>query len=266
VNGALTLGGAAGPTGNVTVGTTGTINVSGTGSLTIAVDKTLTNNGTVALTNNGSLVLAGGAASTSNIGAKLTGAGTLTAGATIITGNWQAVMSVYALSKTITIKATGDTTAEIKGTDSNVSFKALAAGASITQLTGAGNNLTIGVDTEINLAGSGTAKTGEIVLAKKQVASDAAATIKLNANSAIIKAGSGGTIVSVTLANLQTGLINGDAKGVTIGNGILAYAEAIGASKLTQITGNAGNNTITGPDQTATANCVISSVLSVIGS
>jgi hypothetical protein len=271
VDGTLNIAGAAVPKGNVTVNAGGKVNVSGSGkSLTIAQDKVLNiaAQGAVNLTNEGSMVLTGGAAGTDGTGkgAKLTGEGKVVAGATEIVGGtngWQAVTGK------IEIKAGAEAsplTASITATSGGI-FTALAAGATITQATGTDNNLTIANNTVINLAGTAVAKCGEIVLVKKQVAGDTAAKITLADSGAIIKAGSGGETGTTANAALTTGLSAAGATGAVAAANVSGHAQAAASSStLTMIkTSTTSDNTITGPTDEATANCVISSTLAVAG-
>ena len=150
--------GAAAPSGDVTVN--GAVTVLTGASLTILAGKTLDIAGTVALTGTGSLVLA--TTSTSNVG-KITGAGTLTAGATTITGAWEAV-GTSTSGGTVTIASASPATATITADGTKATgLKASAAGATITQLAGSGNKLTIATDTTIDLGGTATA-VGSLVL------------------------------------------------------------------------------------------------------
>jgi hypothetical protein len=127
-------------------------------TLTIAAGSTFTYNGQVTLattTGTGSLVLASGAT-----GAKIAGTGTITAGATVITGNWEATGTTDGIL-TILSATTGAT---ITATSGATGLKASAAGAAIVQGTANLNFLVIGVGTTIDLAGTINAKVGEIIL------------------------------------------------------------------------------------------------------
>jgi hypothetical protein len=180
--------GKAAPSAKVTVN--GMLGVSGTGSLTIAAGAELANAGTIALTETGSVVLTG-AASTG--GAKLTGTGKLTAGKTEIVGGtsgWQAVSSA---STTITIASSAtEDTATITASANTVVLTAQGAGATITQLAGAGNALTIAAATTVDVSAAGS-------LILKGAASNGA-KVTLAADTAIIKGA--GTTGSVTTANI----------------------------------------------------------------
>jgi hypothetical protein len=161
VQGTLNLSGAVAPTaGDVTVGANGAINVSGTSSLTIAADKTLANDGTVALTDTGSVKLLA-AATQSDGGAKITGAGTLTAQYLEIkggAGGWQALVDADG-------QATSDVTIASTATDGQATITGLAAtpvslkggaDATITQKAGTtSNKLTLTTVTiDVSTAGS----------------------------------------------------------------------------------------------------------------
>ena len=255
VGNTLTLTGEAAPAENVTVSATGRVIVPTSGSLTIAAGKTLdiAADGVVALTDTGSVVLKG-AADTG--GAKLTGAGKLTAGKTEIVGGdsgWQAVGA----SGDITIASVSAVAASIEAASSGV-FTAQGAGATITQATGSGNNLTIAANTEIALG------TGGAIVLKKQADTEDAAKITLP-NTAIIKAGTGDATKAVLVGNLRTGLAANGATGATAGDSITAKAAASGPSTLTQIIGAASDNTVTGPTNAATVDCTINSTLAVTG-
>jgi hypothetical protein len=131
-------------------------------SVIVPVGVTLENNGTITLESGAGLVLAGTVSSAATAGAKLKGTGSLKAGATTITGEWQAL---GAADTTVTIAATGAATSSIEASATTVALTASAAGATITQAAGTGNNLTIAADTTIALGGT-TTKLGEIVLVK----------------------------------------------------------------------------------------------------
>ncbi|MDR1230960.1 MAG: hypothetical protein LBK61_06115 [Spirochaetaceae bacterium] len=98
----------------------------------------------------GSLALTAGGSG----GAKITGTGKVKAGKTEIVGGaagWQAVGD----SGTVTIAVPLETTATITAADTAV-LTAQGAGATITQLAGEGNGLTIAANTEINLKTGGS--------------------------------------------------------------------------------------------------------------
>jgi hypothetical protein len=255
INGAATFGAAAVPGGDVKVGATGTLTVPTGGSLTIDDGKTLANAGTVALTGTGSLVLTS-AVSTS--GAKITGAGKVTAGKTEIVGGTSGWQAVGTHSSYVTIASVDADTASIAGASGEV-FTAQGAGATITQLAGANNALTIAADTVIDLA------TGGSIVLKKQTASETVATLTFTANSSIVKAGTGAATNSVTNGALTTALAANNATGAAAESAITGKAAGSGTSTLTQIIGDSSKS-ITGPTNTATGDCTISGNLAVTGS
>jgi hypothetical protein len=229
---ATVTGVAAAASGGVTIG-----------SLTVPAEKTLTVPTSSALTVDvgGSLVLTGGDTAT---GAKLTSAGKLTAGSTEITGNWQAIGT----GSEITIAATGATAATISATDGGI-FTA-GTGATITQLAGADNELSIADHVTIALGGSGT-KVGEIVLTgddtnpgKLAISANAAITTG-NPNSGV----AGGLLSNDGITEVAS---NSYTKiGVTnlVGDGSAAFlqptnapsgADAADASKIVKLTGGVG--------------------------
>jgi hypothetical protein len=180
VNGNVILNVDVTPTYDVTVDTTGVITVTGNKSkLTIAKAKKLENKGTITLTDGGSIVLTGDAGN----GAKLTGTGKVVVGATEIIGGkggWQAVGN----SGNVTIKAgasTADKTAIIAATTSALTA---GAGATITQLAVAKNNLDIAMNSIINLGNASGKKLGSIVF--KQSSSNPA-QVTLGALGVVIK-------------------------------------------------------------------------------
>jgi hypothetical protein len=121
-------------------------------ALTVEAGATLANEGTVALTGTGSVVLS---ASNSG-GAKLTGAGKVSAGAAEIVGGnngWQATHT-NTTTGTVTIAAVTDATATITATSSAV-LTAAGEGATITQKARENNNLTIAGATTVALSADG---------------------------------------------------------------------------------------------------------------
>jgi hypothetical protein len=150
------------PVNNLTVGGSGTVEI-GTQGLTIAAEQKLTNNGKIVLDDSaGKLVLSTGSGPTIS---KLDGTGTLTAGATVISGEWETVGTDTG-TVTITAAATGATIAAatnasaLKASDDGV--------GTITQKnTIASSFLKIAESTEIALGGTSAAngpKLGEIIL------------------------------------------------------------------------------------------------------
>jgi hypothetical protein len=247
VDGTVKLDKTAAPTGNVTVGATGEIAVSGAnGSLTIAKSATLdiADKGKVTLTNTGSLVLAGDSAN----GAKLTGAGKVIAGATEIVGGtngWQAVgasgnvtiaAGVTAAAKEATITANTSVLTGVTG----------GTGATITQLAGEGNKLTIATGTKIDVVNAGS-----IVL--KAATSDGG-KMNLATTSAEISGLTGGTSnQTFTNANIANATYTAGSSDTSI-NGT---ASSGGTDGVIKGGGNGGTNLITATDS-ATDDAVIS--------
>jgi hypothetical protein len=181
-------GGAVNVGVNSNVAGTATVTVPAGKSLNVAASKTLT------VAAGGSLILA--TASTTSVG-KISGAGSIVAGATTITGAWEAVGTSTG-TLTILSAATGAT---ITATADATSLKASAAGATITQGAVASNNLTIGANTTIALGGTAT-KVGEIVL-KNSNAADATDNGKLTLLGTITT-GNPSASPAVALAPLST--------------------------------------------------------------
>ncbi|MDR2796217.1 MAG: hypothetical protein LBB47_05860, partial [Spirochaetaceae bacterium] len=207
--------------------TSGTLTVA-TGSafdlakaLTIAAGAELVANGTVnvAITD-GSLVLTG-AAST---GAKISGAGGVKAGATTITGIWQAVET--SASATVKIEAASAVASSITASATTVTFTA-GTGGTITQGVGTSNNLTIGANTTIDLGASA----GSIVL--KGITTTANnGKITLAATTATITANSGSTNATLAIS------------GADVGTSITGKKESSSSTKLAVLAGATSNNTI----------------------
>jgi hypothetical protein len=129
------------------------------------------------------------------------------AGATTITGEWQAVGT-----GTVTIASDGTTTSRITASDDTVVLTAGTDGT-ITQAAGAGNNLTIGTATSIDLTNAGT-----IIL--KAAASDGG-SINLSTTTSKITGLKGGTtdrnLVATNIANATYTV--GTATGEVTGGG-----------------------------------------------
>jgi hypothetical protein len=194
-------------------------------ALTLEAGAELVANGTVNVGSASSLILTGAAGTT---GAKISGAGGLVAGATTITGEWQAVDT--AGTAAVTIKATSGTTSSIAGTVGNA-FTA-GAGGLITQAAGAGNDLTIAGSTTIALGGVFATPVGKIVLTGD------------NTNPAVL------TLIGTITG--ETGLTTGVAAGsIAITNAILVGTNVTGTtdagthSNLGSLIGSASANTIT---------------------
>jgi hypothetical protein len=189
---------------------------SAVGTLTIDTDATLTLATGVLLAENPSgitattsgLVLTGAASD----GAKLVGTttGSLKAGATTITGTWQAVGA-----GTVTIAASSTSASSITATGSSV--LTAGTGGVITQGAVSGNNLTIGADTTINLVGNEGTALGKLVLT-----------------------GHASTPGEIVLTHATTSIVK---TGLTAGNGAFTAAATIGTK--TFAAGTAGAAAIT---------------------
>jgi hypothetical protein len=187
--------------------------------------------GTVALTGTGSVVLTGAASD----GARLAGAGKLTAGATEIVGGtssgWQAVAASGSAIITIASSATAGAASITAGAATTV-LTAQAAGAAIT--VAAGGELALAINTTIDLNEKGT-----ITLAKA-VSGGAAGgkiTFPATASSAVIKTGTTGSggnsvgIANATIADVTLVSENSGNKLVTITS--TGTAGSVGASGAT---------------------------------
>ena len=213
----------------------------------------ITNGGTIVLAPTASLVLATPNAITG--GAKIEGAGSLIAGATAITGAWEAVGTTTAASTvTILSAATGAT---ITAATNATGLKAGAVGATITQAAGASENaLTIAAATAINLAGTTSAALGTILL----TANTNPGNLSLTATSKIlIGAGTGGSnasaITTITIGGksvTSSGFATADYK--TVGSDPLNLVQiggtTAGTLKASTTSGNdvsiASNSAFTG--------------------
>jgi hypothetical protein len=187
-------------------------------TLTIAAGATFTYNGQVILEDGtGNLALVTGAT-----GAKITGTGTITAGATVITGAWEAAGT----DGTLTIES-AETGATINPATGATGLTASAAGATIIQNGGTESNaLVIPANTEIKLAGtSATAKVGEIILKGHGTHPG---SISLAAASSLISTGNTGT-TEYLLATTGTTAISG-------GTDVLGIANVLGDGSKTKAT------------------------------
>ena len=217
----------------------------GATKIVVSAGKKITNAGTITLGDGVSLVLATPAATTG--GAQIEGAGSLIAGATTITGTWEAVGKTdNASSVAITSGASG-VGATIAVADTNaIGLKAGAAGATITQAAGTSNVLTIAVDTTIDLGGTAAA-VGAIVLIGDGTNPG---EIKLvDAATSIVKTGNTvggdafGTAAKIGTKTFATGGA-GKAAIYTTVNGA--------AGKIAQILGGTGNYGLKGGDSSNT--------------
>jgi hypothetical protein len=221
-------------------------------TLTIAAGKTFTYDGAVTIAVGGKLVLATGTGSSVS---KIVGTGKIDAGVTTITGAWEAV-GAAAGSLTITSAATGAT---IGATTGATGLKASAAGATITQGIGTSaitSNLSIGVTTKIDLAGSTTAQAGEIIL-KGDVAYPGKITVGA-ANTSLVSAGVGGA--GTPIGGVATITIGG--VGVTGATFVAADYGVDASGFLLQIGGTTASGSVTAK----TADVKINSTVRVTGS
>jgi hypothetical protein len=184
VNGTLNISGSAHPANNVIVNAEGMINVSGSGkSLTINnAELVINEHGVVNLHDQGSLVLA----ALPMPGAKIIGLGKVVAGKTEIiggTGGWQ----VHGRGHSTTIMAGAANGAPNATSISGGQFDAKGAGATIVQLAGSGNSLTIDAGTTIALNGTETSATGSIILTGAK--SNPGAIIFAEKNTSVISTG-----------------------------------------------------------------------------
>ncbi|MDR3355983.1 MAG: hypothetical protein LBO04_02220 [Spirochaetaceae bacterium] len=221
----------------------------GNGSIKITVPagKKIINAGTITLSPGVSLVLATtSATSVAGIG----GAGKIVAGATEITGAWDAVTATEAAG-TLTI-ASAAAGATITAEDAATGLKAVSAGAVITQKAGYTIDLTIAESTEVVLGGTDSAKAGEIVL----TGGTNPGKLKLaaaNAKITGITPSSGDTVAAGSV------VITG---GTVVGSKIAGTTNAAGAKKLGTITGDTDNNTVTG-STTEGANVSLNSTVDI---
>ncbi|GHU43925.1 hypothetical protein FACS1894190_14860 [Spirochaetia bacterium] len=128
-------------------------------------------------------------------GAKITGTGKLVAGKTEIVGGWQAVPS-NDNTQTVTIASSmtpGQASIEGSANAGGTALLEAAAGASITQLAGLSNNLTITTVT-IELGGT-AAKVGELVL---EAHGTNPAKVTLDAATSVITAANTGTTSAIS--------------------------------------------------------------------
>jgi hypothetical protein len=153
-SGSITIGGTAAliPGSTYTVVSTASLKIANDATLTLAAGVLATENPSGITATTSGLVLTG--ASSNGATLEGTGTGSLKAGATTITGKWQAVGA----SGTVTIAATGAATSSITGA-TTVALTAVASGDGvITPAAVASNNLTIAAATEIALNSEGSIK------------------------------------------------------------------------------------------------------------
>jgi hypothetical protein len=203
---------------------------------------------------NSSLVLAG---SLGTLGATISGAGEVKAGATTITGAWQAVTAAGETPADITIKATAAKTAEASITGAANNALTAGTGGTITQRAVADNNLTIGAVTTIALGGtSATEPVGKIKLTQ-----DGTNPGKLTLAAA--------TSIIFTLADKTPGTNYSSAistiGGFTPGAGITKTEVFQAGNKLTKLIGASTNATLTA-NTTGTGTDDIDSTTATTGS
>jgi hypothetical protein len=237
VNGTLTVGDAA-PLGDVTVGAGGTLNVPDSASLTIVAGKKLANAGTVALAGTGELVLTTAATQASaDTGAKITGAGKLTAAALEITGEWQAIVTSADAEQSVTIAGVTGGQATITGTADSSGKTELKGGAGgrITQKAGTTSNkltlTTVTIDVSAN---------GEVVL--KGAGTNGASLVLVDAT-AIIKAEgtTGGSAVDHSKITSIGGVLIAN---ITIATNVVVTTPANPGGLLESVVGASSNNNL----------------------
>jgi hypothetical protein len=233
------------------VGATGTITVAATGKLSVVVGNELAiaSGGVVALEDTGSLEL-NSAATTAGAGAKITGAGKVTAGKTEIvggTGGWEAKISDNTTARAATIASVDADTASITGATDGVLVA--GANATITQLAGSGNELQIKAVTAIDLKGvlAPNAVVGSIVLHESATPS-AGGKVSFAAATSIIKVGNEANAVSAMSVAAGDFIAVGAATHGKISVSDFTYAEVFGggttASKLNAIQGTSTASSI----------------------
>jgi hypothetical protein len=201
-----------------------TLNIASSATLTIKATKKLT-------------LKADGAEK----GAKITGAGAVKADVTLISGGtsgWQALGTGV-----IDIGSSAANASEITADLVTATLTALGSGATITQVGGATNNLTITATAALSTNGVINLSTGGAIILS---VSATAAKLTLPAN-CVIKIGGGEGTINVTAdTNMKAALKDG-TNGSAVGATLSGKALALGSSVLTQIIGHASTNTITGP-------------------
>jgi hypothetical protein len=218
-----------------------TLNIASSATLTIKATKKLT-------------LKADGAEK----GAKITGAGAVKADVTLISGGtsgWQAIGTGV-----IDIGSSATNASEITADLATSSLTALGPGATITQVGGATNDLTITATAGPSTTGVINLSTGGAIILSVNAT---AAKLSLPAN-CLIKIGGGEATGSVTNVNLKTALKDGTTA-IAVATGLTGKASIVGAGVLTQIIGVAPtNHTITGP-ASGTDNLVITANMAATG-
>jgi hypothetical protein len=184
-------------------------------------------------------------------GAKITGVGTVVAGATKIVGGtfgWKVVGA-----GTVTIASLTAATSSITASATSAVLTAQGAGATITQTAAESNNLTIAAGTTINLEGTATVAAGKLILTGDDdnpgaltLADAATSVIQIGASptlttpfaaaasigSKTIVAGTGGTAAVYTALNTNAAGKFLGMKAGTAGAGLKAGATATTATTL----------------------------------
>jgi hypothetical protein len=221
--------------GDYTVPVDKNFTIPGDKTLTIAAGKILTYNGPVAIVEDGNLVLA---TDTGSSVAKIAGAGTISAGATVISGNWEAVGTGPG---TLTI-ATVSTGTTITGETGATGLKASAAGAGITQKAIASNNLSI-VTATIDLNG-----VASITLVAAEAANNPATLTLPAATSIILTSSETADGTALTGAGGLFAAAAADDKAVCSAisgtTGIAIYKGSVSTTKLVKLTGGSVSHTI----------------------
>ena len=237
VNGTAVFSGAAAPSGNVTVN--GTVIVPTSGSLTIDTGKTLNiaQGGIVALMGTGSVVLTPAQATTG--GAKITGAGKLTAQDTEISGGeggWTANSSGTSGKPITTIASTATPgQATITGTDdTDKAVLTGGAGATITQKAGTTDNKLTLTTVTIDLSAAGN-------LTLKGDATNGASVVLVAATAIIKGTGTAGAVTTNNITAIGSVTVTGN---LTVGANVVFSDDATGHVFET-IKGAASDNAIT---------------------
>jgi hypothetical protein len=210
-------------------------------TLTIAAGKTLTYHGPITIAPTGNLVLA---TDTGNSAAKIAGTGSITAGATAIKGDWEAV-GTAAGTLTIASGAAGIGAAITADGTGATGLKASAAGAGITQLAGtAANSLTIAVATTIDLNGVA----GITLVAALAAGNPGTLTLGAAVTSIILASADGtGTALTATGGGLFVATAADDkalCSAIASATGLAILPSTVTTTKLAKITGGTTSQTI----------------------
>jgi hypothetical protein len=222
-------------------------------NLVIGAGKTFTYDGLVTIAATGNLVLA--TTSSTSFG-KIAGKGSIVAGATTITGAWEAVGATADPGTLTILSAATGATITADGTDAT-GLKASAAGGTITQNVVASNALTIGAGTVITLGGTTTAPLGAILL--KSDATNPAKLTLAATSSVLAGAGTGGTALGVASTVTMGG------KTIVKGGTLAKEDFEVDAGGLLIKLGGTNAGTIT-PPVAANSDVLINSATAVTGS